>query len=192
MTFSNEFISAFNHAMQFEVGPWWNPNDPETQSGACATAPQRKKTGYVNIVQDRGGLTKFGVAQNANPDVDVQNLNLAQAMQIYYNRYWLAGHCEKVPYPVQIMHFDACINHGVGRAAKMLQSAVGVNPDGAIGPMTIQAISRMNPRDLIEKLNSDRVNRFQSIVNNNESQRIFLRGWLNRAQAVYQYALSKL
>mgnify|MGYP003351144409 CR=1 FL=1 len=35
--------------------------------------------------------------------------------------------------------FDFAVNSGVGRAAKYLQSIVGVPQDGQIGPQTIQA-----------------------------------------------------
>jgi lysozyme family protein len=192
MQFTPEFVDAFNHSMLFEVGPWWNPNDPEVISGACATKDQRRKVGYVNIKQDRGGLTKYGVALNANPNVDVQNLNLHGAMEIYYNRYWLAGKSNLIPYPAQIMHYDAGVNHGIGRAAKMLQQAVGAVPDGAIGPVTIAKIREMNPETLLRTLNDIRVNRFKGIVRNDPSQAMFLNGWLRRASEVFQYAMSHL
>ncbi len=192
MQFTKEFLYAFNHSMIFEVGGFWNPNDPEVIAGLSQTKEQRRKVGYVNIPQDRGGLTKYGVAQNANPRVDVQNLNLAGAMRVYFDSYWTTAKCAQIPYPVQIMHFDAAVNHGVGTAAKMLQEAVGVTADGAIGPATLSKMREIPPVELINRLNAIRVARFNRIVQRNPSQQMFLRGWLNRAAAVHKYTLAQL
>ena len=41
-----------------------------------------------------------------------------------------------------MMHFDGCVNHGNGRAARMLQEAVGATIDGDIGPKSLGAIKR--------------------------------------------------
>lgn len=192
MSFTPEFLYAFHHSMLYEVGPWWDPKDPEVISGACETREQRRKVGYVNIKEDRGGVTKYGVAQNANPEVDVHSIDLKKAMDIYFQKYWLAGRCNHIPYPVQIMHFDACINHGVGRAARMLQQAVGAVPDGIIGRVTLDKIAAMDTRDLIVALNDIRVDRFNRIVASDKSQERFLRGWLRRASEVFHYTLSHL
>lgn len=192
MNFTPEFLDAFNHSMLYEVGPWWNPKDPEVIAGAYATKDQRRKIGYVNIPQDRGGLTKYGVAKNANPTVDVQNLTLDGAMQIYFDRYWLTSKSDKIPYPVQIMHYDAAVNHGPGRAAKMLQEAVGAVPDGAIGPVTMAKVAATDRAVLLKALNDIRVARFKSIVQRDASQQMFLKGWLRRASEVYEYAKAHL
>lgn len=192
MNFPREFIYAFDHSMLYEVGPWWNPNDPDVIRGACATKDQRRKVGYVNIAQDRGGLTKYGIAKNANPDVDVQNLDLSGAMDVFFRKYWLASKSDKIPFPIQIMHYDAAVNHGVGRATKMLQQAVGAKQDGIIGPATLARVNAMSPAQLAEALNKIRVDRFNAIVRNDPSQKIFLRGWLRRADEVYRFTKSML
>ena len=192
MNFPREFIYAFDHSMLYEVGPWWNPNDPDVIRGACATNDQRRKVGYVNIAQDRGGLTKYGIAKNANPEVDVQNIDLAGAMDVFFRKYWLASKSDKIPFPIQIMHYDAAVNHGVGRAAKMLQQAVGATQDGIIGPATLARVNAMSPAQLAEALNKIRVDRFNAIVRNDPSQKVFLRGWLRRADEVYRFTKSML
>lgn len=192
MQFPKEFLYAFDHSMLYEVGPWWDPNDPEVQQGLCATRDQRRKTGYVNIKADRGGMTKFGIAKNANPDVDIIALTLDQAMQIYFDRYWLPSKSDQIRPPIQIMHYDAAVNHGIGNAARMLQKAARVNVDGMIGPMTLRAVNASNPASLMQALHQVRVDKFNAIVRNNPSQRVFLRGWLRRADEVYHYARSML
>ena len=39
-----------------------------------------------------------------------------------------------------MMHFDGCVNHGNGRASRLLQEAVGATIDGDIGPKTLESI----------------------------------------------------
>lgn len=190
--FDEAFRSAFAHSMIYEIGAFFDPNDPEVIAGACETKAQKKKVGYVNIKEDSGGLTKYGVAQNANPEIDVQNLDLAGAMEVYERKYWKLAKCDKLPSPVSLMHFDIAVNMGVGRAAKLLQIAVGVNPDGVIGPMTLNAVNCTNPRVILEKLSKAREDRYNSIVANNPSQSKFIKGWLRRNDEVTQYCLSKL
>ena len=80
---------AFSMGMHWEVGPFFDPNDPETIAGLCGTASQKRKVGYVNDPRDSGGETKFGVAKNANPNVNIAKLTLDEAKKIYKSRYWI-------------------------------------------------------------------------------------------------------
>lgn len=188
--YSDAFRHAFDHAMLYEVGKFWNPNDPDVIEGSLGTREKNRKVGYVNIPADRGGETKYGIAQRPNPDINVRNLNLDTAREVYYGRYWLAGQCDKLPYQTAIIHFDSCVNHGVGKAKKILQEAVGATPDGAIGPKTLQAINDMEPRDLIRAISDIRTNLYQAIVVRDPSQKIFLNGWMARINEVTEYSLS--
>jgi len=190
--FDNSFQHAFDHAMLYEVGGFWNSQDPEVQAGLIDTKDQRRKVGYVNIPADRGGETKYGVAQKMNPDVPVRTLDLNGAMQVYFDRYWVAGNCPQLPYPLTIIHFDGCVNHGIGRAKKFLQSAAGVNPDGGIGPNTIAAVNAMDPAQLIQNLSNARAAFYNQIVARDPSQAMFLNGWMRRITEVTNYTLAQL
>lgn len=192
MDLPQDFADAFNHAMLYEVGPWWNPRDPDVIVGNCSTKEQRRKVGYVNIPADRGGETKYGIAQKANPEISVYTLDLNGAMDVYFNKYWLRGKCDRIPYPVSLIHFDGCVNHGVARANKFLQRAVGVVDDGVIGNQTIQAVLNSAAPDLIRKISTIRTNFYQAIVNKDPSQRIFLNGWMRRINEVTDFTLSAL
>lgn len=192
MEYPNEFIAAFNHGMLYEIGPFFDPKNPGVISGACATKAEKRMVGYVNDPQDRGGLTKYGIAKNANPKVDVQNLNLAGAMAIYYQNYWIASKCHQLTHPITVVHFDVAVNHGVGRAAQFLQGAVGVNVDGAIGPKTLSAVDCIHPATVIERISAIRAARYNAIVKNDPTQAKFLNGWLRRNNEVTQYALAQL
>lgn len=190
--FSDAFLLAVDHAMLYEVGPFWNPNDPDVIRGTTGTRDRNRKVGYVNIPADRGGETKYGIAQNPNPKINVSALTLAESREVYYSEYWKSGSCDKLPEAVAIMHFDACINHGVGRACKMLQESVGAVQDGAIGPKTLKAIQSTPQEKIINSLFNTRKNFYNYLVSRNSSQKIFLNGWMNRINEVSKYALNKI
>lgn len=192
MEFDRDFIDAFNHAMIYEVGGFWNPDDQDVIQGKFQTREQRQKVGYVNIPADRGGETKYGVAQKANPDVDVRNLDLAGAMEVYFRRYWYVGKCFLLPYPVSLIHFDGCVNHGPRRAAMFLQQAVGVVPDSEIGNQTIEALDSMSYADAIKSISDQRVDFYNAIVRKDPSQKVFLKGWMRRITEVTEFCLNAL
>ncbi len=55
--------------------------------------------------------------------------------------------------------------------------------DGIIGRASIEAINSIDPDSLFRMSIKYRRERFYTIVNNNPSQKIFLKGWLNRLRA---------
>jgi|SRR5579859_1430226 len=189
----NNFTTALNHVMLYEVGPWFNTNDPDTIAGTTGTPQLDRKCGFVNIAGDAGGVTKYGIASADNPGVDVANLTLTQASQIYQEKYWLAGHCDKISSgPVTIFQFDMIVNNGGGRAAKILQQAAGVTVDGSIGPGTLAAVNALDPATLINSLSTIRAARYNAIAQNDPSQARFLAGWLRRCTEVTQFALAQI
>lgn len=192
MDLTEDFIDALNHAMIYEVGAFWNPNDPDVIAGNYQTREQRRKVGYVNIAADRGGETKYGVAQKANPNIRVRDLDLEGAMNVYFHEYWLKGKCDQIPYPVSLIHFDGCVNHGIGRANKFLQRAVGAVDDGVIGPATLRAVQEADPAQLIQSISEQRTNFYQAIVNRDASQSVFLKGWMRRINEVTDFTFAAL
>ncbi len=183
------FEQALAHAMIYEVGPFFDPTDPEVQAGLISTRDQRRKVGYVNDPEDRGGETKYGVAANANPGVDIARLTWQQALEIYYKKYWIAGGCHLLPARVASIHLDGCINHGVIRASKFLQQIAGVEQDGMVGPGTARAVAAMDEFEVCDRLAARREEFYHTIVINKPSQAKFLNGWMNRIEGVREYAL---
>jgi lysozyme family protein len=186
------FSNAFNHTMLEEVGTFWNPNDPDVIQGLINTQQQKRKVGYVNHPQDPGGETKYGIAQKANTEISVRDLNLESAMRIYYEKYWLAGKCDAFPFPLSIIHFDGCVNHGISRANKILQEAIGVDIDGIIGNQTLSAIKTLSQERIIRNISNIRTDFYNQIVQRKPSQQVFLNGWLGRISRVTNFTLSKL
>lgn len=173
------FEHAVNHAMLYEVGGHWKLT-PDVEAGLINTPAQRKAVGYVDDPLDRGGETKFGVAKNANTDLDITALTWSDAEAVYYDRYWVPGMCEKFHPRVAVLHFDGCVNHGVVKSKKFLQRALGVEEDGIIGKITLTALQSMDPIELCHKICDVREKFYRDIVANKPAQARFLNGWLRR------------
>lgn len=186
--YSKDFEKAMEVCMLSEVGPWFKRTHPACISGIKKSKSDRLATGYVNDPQDKGGKTAFGIAQTANPTVNIDTLTYQQAEQIYYKKYWDLGECDQMPYLLNIIHFDAVVNHGARNSGKFIQRALGflgTAVDGDIGPQTIKTIMGKSKTLADIKtlclLSLDQRERFfKAIVANNPSQLKFLNGWLNR------------
>lgn len=76
--------------------------------------------GYSNDPNDPGGETKFGISKRAHPKLDIKNLTLDQAKEIYFRDYWQSAGCPGIPVKAhQIAVFDCAVNQGVGVARKL-------------------------------------------------------------------------
>jgi lysozyme family protein len=180
------YEAAVDHAMLYEVGGFWKLT-PDVEAGLISTRARRKAVGYVNDPLDRGGETKFGVAKNANMDLNITALNWAGAKRVYFKRYWLAGDCDHLPSRLAVLHFDGCVNHGVGRAARFLQTAAGAVADGDIGPATIRSVLAKDEIEMCHSVCDQRARFYQRIVDNNPSQGRFLNGWMRRINEMREY-----
>jgi lysozyme family protein len=116
--------------------------------------------GVADDPLDSGGLTKWGISQASYPTLDIRSLTREDARQIYYNDYWLKCKCSELPAPLSLLLFDGAVNQGPSAAVRMLQRALGVRPDGVIGPETIAAGHRANPRDAVQELAARRAQQY--------------------------------
>lgn len=189
--YSPEFQEAIEHAMHYEVGGFWKLT-PEVRAGLIADKYQRRAVGYVNDPADTGGETKYGIAQNANPDIVVRDLTWEGAQEVYYTKYWLAGRCHLLPARLAVLHFDGCVNHGVTNASKFLQRALGVEDDGRIGPATLGAVNLSDERVICQKICDLREDFYRTIVRNRPTQARFLNGWLSRIHDVEDLVLNRM
>lgn len=68
-------------------------------------------TGYVNNPHDDGGETNFGLSKRANPDLDIKNLTLDQAVAAYRARYWTPHGLDHEADPWAYFLFDSYVQH---------------------------------------------------------------------------------
>lgn len=101
--------------------------------------------GYSNSANDPGGETKYGISKRSYPNVDIKNLNISQASEIYLTDFWHKLNCGALPNGLDLAVFDCGVNQGFPTAAMLLQKMVNVAVDLQIGPKTIAAIKNYNP-----------------------------------------------
>jgi lysozyme family protein len=153
--------------------------------------------GYTNHPSDRGGPTNKGILQREYgryrrrkrlPSGDVRDILQAEVEDIYLHDYWLAGRCDRMPWPVSFAHFDACVNTGLAQAAKFLQRTIATRDDGVIGPLTLAALAsaleRESPGALAARLARQRIPFYRALAKRDPEQRVFLKGWLTRLEAL--------
>jgi len=135
---------------------------------------------YVNHPQDPGGETKYGISKRQYPDLDIKNLTLRQAREIYYNDYWQiikGNHIDNQEIAEQI--FDFAVNAGVRRAIKYAQRVCGAEADGIMGPITLKAINEILPEMFLNFYRLARIH-YYFRLSRFTSYRTFLYGWLKR------------
>jgi len=99
---------------------------------------------------------------------------------LYKRKFWDACKCNDMPTGIDYLVFDFAVNAGPGRSAKILQTAVGVPADGGIGPITLEAVNKMDGDDLIKKFSQAKEDFYRSL----NTFETFGKGWLNRVAAV--------
>jgi lysozyme family protein len=98
--------------------------------------------GYTMDPNDPGGETNFGISKRSYPDLDIKNLTAADATAIYLRDFWVPCQCATYHNGLDLLVFDAAVNQGVSAAIRMLQTELGVETDGVVGPATISALQR--------------------------------------------------
>lgn len=148
--------------------------------------------GFSNHKDDPGGMTNLGVTKRVWEEwvghpVDekaMRALTPAQVAPMYKAKYWDKIKGDDLPEGVDYCVFDAAVNSGPGRAAKWLQSCVGVEPDGGIGPKTLAAVAAFDPKELVE----DYAKRRLSFLSDLPTWGTFGKGWSRRVAEVQNTA----
>lgn len=144
---------------------------------------------------DHGGRTSRGITQREydawrrlrrEPTLDVWKAPQADIENIYHDEYW-EPNCNLLPVGADFLLFNMAVNAGPTRGAKILQQALGVNPDGRIGPMTKEALTTINARTLVENYSAKSRAFYLSL-----HQPKFTKGWLNRVEFVRKTALAMI
>lgn len=182
MIYTQLFLNALNHLMKYEVGGLWDVNAPGVRDGT-----NLKACGYVNDPLDSGGETKYGIAKNSNLAIDIKHLNWESAKAIYYNNYWTSGKCDQMIGRVAVLHFDGCVNNGIGNASKFLQKAINVVVDGSIGINTLKVLNLENPITVCNLICDQRIAFYKNIILSNPSQAKYQAGWLRRIAEMRTY-----
>jgi lysozyme family protein len=152
----------------------------------------RYEGGYVNNPADKGCATNKGITQAVYDAYRKGRGQLLQSVKvisdfevenIYLSSYW-SPVCESLSFydkNLSIVHFDSSVNCGTKQAGKFLQRALGVNVDGIVGNGTLAAVKSTKFYNILcKKYLEFRLMFYTTIVANNPTQKIFLKGWSNR------------
>lgn len=132
--------------------------------------------GYVNDPRDPGGETKYGISKRAYPALDIADLNIDDAKAIYKRDYWDRAHCDELPPEVAFQVFDTAVNSGIGQSIRFLQRAVGVADDGRVGPLTLNAVRRLDAEVVVARFNGQRLDFMTRL----STWDVFGKGWARR------------
>ena len=158
----------------------------------CFAFVLKDEGGYIDNPRDPGGATNLGCTKAAweefvGHEVSIDNIKALtpnDVMPLYKTKYWDAIKGDDLPAGVDYAVFDFAINSGPSRAAKTLQSVVGVATDGAIGPATLAAIETLNARDIATQVCEKRLAFLQGLP----TWGTFGKGWGSRVSRVEDIA----
>lgn len=131
-----------------------------------------REGGYVNHPSDPGGETKYGISRRAHPGVDIRNLTLDGARDIYRSHY-------VKPYRIAEIHNDRLaewildwVVHSGSSAIRTIQRELKITVDGRVGRETLVALTGIeDPRDVLRW-------RLKFLVG--LTKHPFIKGWVNR------------
>jgi len=154
---------------------------------------------YSNHPNDRGGETYWGVTREYALAHGVDGkVTKKQAKKMYMEDAIKHGVFYLDPASALYV-FDACVLFGFKRAVSWFQHAINlvagrrvINDDGYIGQKTISAYESVDKKAVIDMLHKRILQHHVVTAQRNQKQRVFLRGWLNRAERRYKEFLENL
>lgn len=158
--------------------------------------------GYSNHPADSGGPTNYGVSLaflrdqgydvgdiDGDGDIDIDDIKAItpeDAKVIFRHAFWVPEfNLLADTHPRCAMAcYDTAVNMGLGYAKRLLQQAVGTKADGIWGPKTWAAIKGSSDFIAVASMIEMRKVRYVEIADRNPKNVVFLKGWLNRANAL--------
>ena len=174
--------------------------------------------GVSDHPDDRGGVTAYGVSLAYLAGLSgaatgrnlIQNLGLplpvsretvlavtpAIAAALFRHSFWDRTKIGKLSPRLALATYDCAVNMGPGAAIKLLQKGIRlagpkIAADGIIGQETLKAQAGLEAEILGHAL-ALREDRYRNICASNPSQKVFLKGWLNRTADLRRYITKHL
>lgn len=141
-----------------------------------------KEGGFRDVPGDPGGRTDHGISERSFPEAWKDGrVTVDEARAIYEQRFLDGWKIKLIPFaPLQAQVLDFSVNSGLCGIMK-LQQLLGVKADGVIGPATLAAIAKGDPKVLNNRLVDERVLFLCRLVQKRPAQLPDLFGWCQRA-----------
>lgn len=149
--------------------------------------------GFTNHPLDPGGATNFGVIQLRYDEYrkfkklktqSVKFITKAEYEEIYDKYYWDPVRAQYLSGPLGLSLFDTAVNLGVGGALSRLQSSMKLPVTGTWTKNISDKIHDSNQLDIAINICKLRVAKRYARVKQRPDQVVFLKGWLNRDNAL--------
>ena len=144
--------------------------------------------GYSDNPNDRGGATNSGVTLAVYQSVygknktknDLKKMTNEQWNYIFTKLYWNKWKADEIKnQSIANILVDWVWMSGLG-TIKKIQSLFGLTADGIVGNKTISYINSHDQEEVFNKIWNRRKQFYESLVARNPSQKVFLKGWMNR------------
>ncbi len=147
--------------------------------------------GYSNDKHDKGGKTMYGIieseARKYGYKGEMNKMPKSIAEDIYKKKYWTKNNLDKIKdFRVALSIFDWTVNSGnwgTKKAQTPINKIYGkkvLTVDGIIGTNSLKYLNEVDPEEFLKVYHELQRAFYTSIVDNNPSQKVFLKGWFNR------------
>ena len=156
--------------------------------------------GYINDPDDPGGETYKGIARTKNPkwpgwvDLDIMktrpnfpdnlenNLDLQKKVKSLYEvAYWDKIQGDRiVDQDIAESIFDFAVNSGPRTSAKLAQIVIQTEPDGVIGPITLEKLNTDDKRAFLALFTLAKIGRYVNLCDQRRENRKYFFGWIKR------------
>ena len=152
--------------------------------------------GYSNDKYDAGGKTKYGIieseARKYGYEGHMRDMPLEIARDIYNKKYYHKNGLDTLKSDkIALSVCDFIVNSG-NWGAKKAQAALNelgfdLKVDGILGAKSLEALNKVDENKFLEKYHDLQRRFYRAIVANKPSQKVFLKGWLNRVDRKENY-----
>lgn len=145
--------------------------------------------GFSNHPLDPGGATNYGIIQSRYDQYrkskglatqSVKLISKAEYEEIYDVYYWDPVRAQYLSGPLGLALFDTAVNLGVGGCISRLQASLKVPITGRWTQAISDKIHSADQTAVAINICKLRVAKRYARVRQNATQKVFLRGWLNR------------
>lgn len=199
---SPRFAAAVENVLNVEGGYVNHPNDPGGPTKRGISLRFLKAEGKLDL--DGDGILDFDLDFDGDLDgADIRKLTPQDARVLYFRCFWDRLGLDALPRPLGEMVFDQSVNGGRAAGVKLLQRAINsclrrggntaplpIVEDGILGTRTIQAMNwiihwaRLGTPALAMAYRDAAARRYVELADRNPKLRVFLNGWLRRADGL--------